>query len=86
MSCVDPLRPLESTTFVSSTFSIAVAREFFVSGDEVSVRVLYQQTITIKRLFMTFYETEPMNKQFREAEAILLYGENNLAFLKWKGW
>ncbi|HJZ66754.1 MAG TPA: hypothetical protein VKF81_01315 [Blastocatellia bacterium] len=67
-------------TFVSATFSIDVANSHFESADEESIGVLYRQFVPIERLFMTYYETEQMNIQFREAEAVLLYDEANPVF------
>jgi hypothetical protein len=50
------------------------------SGDERATGVLYRQCVPIERLFMTYYETEQMNRSFAEAEAVLLYDEDNVAF------
>ncbi len=80
ISCPGPLQLPDNTTFVSATFSMAVAKSHFDSGGEESTRVLYQQAVPIERLFMTYYETEQMNLHFREAEAVLLYDANNMTF------
>ena len=74
------LRLPENLTFVSATFSLAVARAHFDSGGEGATGVLYRQQVPIERLFMTYYETEQMNRSFAEAEAVLLHEEGNLAF------
>lgn len=31
--------------------------------------------VSVEKLFMTFIETEAMNRQYQEAEALLLYDE-----------
>lgn len=80
MSCPDRLRVPENLTFVSTTFSQAVAKSHYDSGDEDSTRVLYRQSVPIERLFMTYCETGQMNRNFAEAEAVLLYDEGNVAF------
>jgi hypothetical protein len=80
MSCPDRSRLPENLTFVSATFSLAVAKHHFDSGDEVSTGILYRQCVPIERLFMTYYETEQMNRTFAEAEAVLLYDEDSAAF------
>ena len=80
MSCAGPLRPPENGTFVSASFSRAIAAAHFDSGDESSTGALHRQAIPIDRLFMTYYETEPMNRHYREAEAVLLHDADNLMF------
>jgi len=80
MSCPDRLRLPENLTFVSATFSLAVAKSHFDSADADSTGVLYRQSVPIERLFMTYYETEQMNRGFAEAEAVLLHDQDNVAF------
>jgi len=80
MSCPGPLRLPDNLTFVSATFSLAIARAHFDSGREGSTGALYRQRVPVARLFMTFYETEQMNTSFAEAEAVLLYEEGNPLF------
>ncbi len=74
------LRAHANYSFVSTSFNQSVAEAHYQSGNENSTCVLYRQSVPIERLFMTFYETEQMNRQFREAEAILFYECDNLAF------
>ncbi len=59
-------------SFVSSTFSLEVATALFDDGDVRSNGVLLRQATPIRRLFMTYLETEQMNQQYAEAEAVLL--------------
>jgi hypothetical protein len=61
-------REPETTSFVSASFSRAVAAEN-VEGREGVVR---KWVVPAERLFMTFLETEAMNRRYREAEAVLL--------------
>lgn len=61
-------REPETASFVSSSFSRAVAAEN-VEGRHGSV---LEWRVPAERLFMTFMETEAMNRRYREAEAVLL--------------
>ncbi len=61
-------RAPETASFVSATFSRAVA-EANIAGREGVVR---EWVVAPERLFMTFMETEAMNRRYREAEAVLL--------------
>ena len=61
-------REPETASFVSASFSRAVAAEN-VAGREGVVR---EWVVGAGRLFMTFLETEAMNRRYREAEAVLL--------------
>ena len=67
-------------TFVSATFSAAVAESHFESGGEGSTGVLIRQSVPVERLFMTYLETVQMNRKFREAEAVLLFDADSAAF------
>jgi hypothetical protein len=60
------------TSFVSATFSREVAASMFEPAGGAPHGVLMRQRTPCSRLFMTYLETEPMNRQFREAEAVLL--------------
>jgi len=80
ISVAGRLRLPENLSFVSTSFSLAVAEAHFDSGEHGSTRVLYRQHVPLDRLFMTYYETEQMNRAFSEAEAVLLYDEDNIAF------
>ncbi|WP_028058496.1 hypothetical protein [Candidatus Solirubrobacter pratensis] len=61
-------REPETASFVSASFSRAVAAEN-VAGRAGTVRAW---VVPAERLFMTFMETEAMNRRYREAEAVLL--------------
>jgi hypothetical protein len=61
-------REPETASFVSATFSRAVA-EANIAGRDGVVR---EWVVPAERLFMTFIETEAMNGRYREAEAVLL--------------
>jgi len=67
-------------TFVSASFNFEVAESHFTSAGESSTGILIRQWVPVERIFMTYLETASMNEQFLEAEAALLYEENNLAF------
>ena len=64
--------PDDGRTFVSTSFDEAVARAHFDDGSEGWTRVIVQQAVPVERLFMTYLETAAMNRQFLEAEAVLL--------------
>ena len=69
------LLPARNRTFVSATFSEEVARSHYETGGPGGTRALYRQSVPIRRVFMTYHETEAMNRRFLEAEAALLFEE-----------
>lgn len=73
-------RPPDNTTFVSASFSFDVARSLFEPKTPGTSGVLLRQEVSVERLFMTYLETEAMNRQFLEAEAVLLFEEGNPLF------
>ena len=58
---------------ISATFSREVAESHFRSPG-AGAAVLYRRQLAPGWLFMTFLETAAMNRQFQEAEAVLLAG------------
>jgi len=73
-----PLPPPRPASFVSATFSFDVAIAHFHA--DRATAALYRQRLPVDRLFMTFVETSAMNRQFREAEAVLIGDPDNRAF------
>lgn len=71
---------LESRTFVSTTFSLEVARAHAAGNESTVASTLSCRVVPAERLFMTYAETEEMNRQFLEAEAVLLAGPGDLPF------
>jgi hypothetical protein len=69
-----------SETFVSATFDIEVASSMMGARDASRTGVLLSQDVPIERLFMTCVETAAMNRQFREAEAVLFWEAGNTPF------
>jgi hypothetical protein len=67
-------------TFVSASFRFEVARSCFGPRDLSRTGLLMRQSVPVERLFMTYLETEEMNRQFLESEAILLYSEGKEVF------
>ena len=67
-------------TFVSATFSSAVAEAQFTGGPTTRAAVLWRQRVPTERALMTFLETRAMSRRFHEAEAILLADPSNQAF------
>ena len=59
---------------LSFTFSLEVAQEFadFQKEGKLKHSYLVKTTIPCEELFMTFLETEAMNEQYAEAEALVL--------------
>jgi hypothetical protein len=80
VSTEGPLKPPANDTFVSASFSLDVARSHFDSGSPAATRALYRQSVPVERVFMTYLETAAMNRQFHEAEAVLLFDPGNAAF------
>lgn len=72
MSTDRSLDPPRRDTFVSATFSREVALSFFDAYGESSTGLLQRLAVPVERLFMTYHETAAMNRQFKEAEAVLL--------------
>jgi len=66
------LEPRTPRTFLSATFSYEVAMSLFGPAWEGRNARLERQTVPVERLFMTYLETAAMNRQFHEAEAVLI--------------
>ncbi len=64
-------------SFVSATFSRAVAMEHFESAQ---TGVIWRQPVPVTRLLMTYLETRAMNQRFREAEAVLIGDPGSRSF------
>ena len=62
---------------VAASLSRHVAESHFGSAS-AAAGALYRQRLQPCRLFMSFLETEPMNRQYQEAEAVLLAGSGPL--------
>ena len=60
------------STFVSATFSRAVAEAHFAGGPRTRWAELATARVPVGRLLMTFWETAALNERYAEAEAILL--------------
>ncbi|MFQ5947302.1 MAG: hypothetical protein ACE5KX_00395 [Acidimicrobiia bacterium] len=75
-----PLRPARPQSFVSATFSRQVAESLFDARKDTNTAVMWRQAVPLDRLFMTYIETEQMNRRFKEAEAVLLADPDNSAF------
>jgi hypothetical protein len=75
-----PLPAPRPSSFVSASFSIDVAMAHFLAGPPTSSGALLRQPLPHHRLFMTFVETAAMNRNYREAEAVLIGDPGNLAF------
>jgi hypothetical protein len=67
-----PLGTPARSSFVSTTFSRAVAEAHFEGGPATQAAVLWRRRTPVGRLFMTFLETPAMNERFREAEAVVI--------------
>lgn len=62
-------------TFLHGSFSLAVGEAFSAFDRESKYKNSYLMmlTIPVEKLFMTYLETEAMNSQYEEAEALVLY-------------
>ena len=69
-----------SGSFVSTTFSSAVALDHFRGGPSTQTAAILRQATPTERLFMTFLETPAMSRHFKEAEAILIGDARNHMF------
>ena len=61
-----------SGSFVSASFSAAVAEAHFAGGPTTVAAVMWRRRVPVERLFMTFMETAALNERFLEAEAVLV--------------
>lgn len=59
-------------SFVSAAFSVDVAMAHFQGAAATKAAAVLRQPTPVSRLFMTFLETPAMNRQFKEAEAVLV--------------
>ena len=80
VSAAGALEPRRPQTLVSATFSFEVAMSLFGPAWEGRTAAIVRQTVPVERLFMTYLETAAMNRQFHEAEAVLLEDPGNMAF------
>jgi hypothetical protein len=80
VSSAGTLRPPRNETFISATFSRTLAESLAGARGTTEAGRLMQQAVPVKRIFMTYLETIQMNRQFREAEAVVLFDEANAVF------
>jgi hypothetical protein len=52
----------------------------FNERDPATTGVLLRQAVLFERVFMTCLETAAMNRQFKEAEAVLLRSDEDVVF------
>jgi hypothetical protein len=76
----DPPTARAAASFVSATFSEAVAREHYAGGPSTHTGLLARQRVPAPRLLMTFLETSALNERYHEAEAVLLGAADNPIF------
>jgi hypothetical protein len=79
-STEEPFLAPRNHTFVSASFSEAVARSHYTAAAGDANRLLACQRVPAGRVFMTYLETRAMNRAYREAEAVLLFDEDNPVF------
>lgn len=80
VSSETPMEAPQPQTFVSATFSHEVALDFYGRPDDGRHAMLLRQHVERERVFMTYLETAAMNRQFLEAEAVLLGGSESCLF------
>jgi hypothetical protein len=66
------IAPRPAAAFVSATFSREVADAHFAGGPTTRAAVMSHQAVGIDRLLMTFWETAAMNRNYHEAEAVVV--------------
>jgi hypothetical protein len=76
----EPFTARPGTSFVSATFSEAVAREHYAGGPRTRTAILARQRVPATRVLMTFLETAAFNERYHEAEAVLIGDPANLVF------
>jgi hypothetical protein len=76
----DPPTARPAASFVSATFSDAVAREHYAGGPTTRAALLARQRVSVTRLLMSFLETSALNQRYHEAEAALIGEPGNLTF------
>lgn len=69
-----------AASFVSATFSEAVAREHYAGGPSTRAAMLARQRVPTARLIMSFLETAAFNERYHEAEAVLVGDPANMTF------
>jgi hypothetical protein len=72
--------PLRNVTFVSASFDFEVARSCFAPRENRRTGLLIRHVVPVERLFMTYLETKQLNRQFVEAEAVVLHEPGNPLF------
>ncbi|WP_432663003.1 hypothetical protein R9X47_20750 [Wukongibacter baidiensis] len=62
-------------TYLPCTFNLEVAKAFsdFDRESKYKVSYLVKMSCSVEKLFMTYLETDSMNRQYKESEALLLY-------------
>jgi len=75
MNSTKEWEPVRQRSFVSFTFNKKVAESFanFDKSKESKHSYLLKRTIPVEKLFMSYLETEAMNRQYKEAEALVFY-------------
>ena len=79
MSTEGEWRESEPKTFTSWTFSLEVAKSFSNEAFNENFKQGYilKRTFPVRKLFMTCIETEAMNKQYLEAEALVMHEQSD---------
>ena len=72
--------PREPQTFRSASFHRGIAESLAGAAGGDSRPVMLAQATRVERIWMSYLETRAMNRQFREAEAVLLYAPDCPAF------
>lgn len=65
-------------SFLHCTFNYEVAAAFsdFKRNSDYRHAYILKATVPVEKLFMTYLETDAMNRQYKEAEAILFYEDD----------
>jgi hypothetical protein len=79
MSSTKEWGPVRQRSLVSFTFNKKVAESFANFGKPKDFKHAYllKRTIPVEKLFMSYLETEAMNRQYKEAEALIFYNKND---------
>ena len=80
ISAEGPLQGRRPRSLVSTTFSLDVALSLFGEASDGRDARMDRRTVPLERVFMTYLETAAMDRQFREAEALLLEDPDDPSF------
>ena len=80
LNFTDRLESPSNSTFLSATTRLEIAQGCFADHVSADKGALLRQQVSIDRVYMTYFETDHMNRQYKEAEIVLLFDPKNSLF------